>query len=243
MDSAFEHHKLYPASKKLQILSSVDLLMRMENMSQNQASVALQVCPSQVSRWRACAGDLAASVERGWDKLKLRQGPAGLLDDVEDQLVTFVDEWRLKGLPVSWLSLVRKACQLSPAFSGKTLPAQKMAISCIMARNNLAHRMSTHVAQRSPEEVMQEALGYLEVIVPIVNDSNRSPEFTANIDQTPMWHAMTQKGTIDTIGKHTINVRTSVGDSKCVTVAVTITASGHQLSSMFFFKGECVHPN
>jgi hypothetical protein len=61
-----------------------------------------------------------------------------------------------------------------------------MVISRIMARNNLAHHMSTHAAQRPPEEVMQEARGYLEVIVPIVNDLNRSPEFTANMDQTPM---------------------------------------------------------
>ena len=144
----------------------------------------------------------------------------------------------MKGLPVSRLSLVRKACQLSPAFSEKSLPVQKMAISRIMARNNLAHRMSTHAAQRPPEEVNQEALGYLEVIVPIVNDSNCSPEFTANMDQTPMWHAMSQKGTIDAIGKRTINVRTSVGDSKRVTVAVTTTASGHQLPSMIVFKGK-----
>jgi len=213
--------------------------MKKENMTQNQASIAMQVCPSQVSRWRACADNLAASVESGRDKLKLNQeGPAGLLDDVEEDLVTFVDEWRMKGLPVSRLSLVRKACQLSPAFSEKSLPAKKMAISCIMARNNLAHRMSTHAAQRPPEEVSQEALGYLEVIVPIVNDSNRSPEFTVNMDQTPMWHAMSQKGSIDTIGKRTINVRTSVGDSKRVTVAITITASGHQLPSMIIFKGK-----
>ena len=41
---------------------------------------------------------------------------------------------------------------------------------------------------------------------------------------------MTQKGTIDTIGKHTINVRTSVGDSKRLTAVVTITASGHQIA-------------
>ena len=115
MDSALERRKLYPASEKLQILSSVDSLMKKENMTQNQASVAMQVCPSQVSRWRACADDLAASVESGRDKLKLNQGPAGLLDDVEEDLVTFVDEWRMKGLPVSRLSLVRKACQLSPA--------------------------------------------------------------------------------------------------------------------------------
>ena len=205
MDSALERRKLYPASKKLQILASVDILMRTENMTQNQASVALQVCPSQKSRWRACAGNLAASVESGRDKTKLKQGPVGLLDDVEEDLVAFVDEWRLKGLPVSRLSLVRKACHLSPAFSEKSHSAQKMVISCIMARNNLAHRMSTHTTQRPLEEVSQEALGYLEVIVPVVNNLNRLPEFTATMDQIPMWHAMTQKGTIDTIGKRTIN--------------------------------------
>jgi len=170
--------------------------------------------------------------------LSLRGGPASLLDEVEEELVRFVDEWRSKGLPVSRLSLVRKACQLCPAFADKTLPAQKMAISRIMARNNLAHRMSTHTAQRPPEEVVQEALGYLEVLRPIISDSNRSLEFTANMDQTPMWHAMTEKVTIDTVGKRTINVRTSAGDSKRVTVAVTITASGHQLPSMIVFKGK-----
>ena len=63
MDSALERRKLYPASEKLQILSSVASLMKKENMTQSQASIALQVCPSQVSRWRACADDLAASVE------------------------------------------------------------------------------------------------------------------------------------------------------------------------------------
>ena len=69
------------------------------------------------------------------------------------------------------------------------------------------------------------------MIVPIVNDGNRSPKWIANMDQTPMWHAMSQKGSIDTIGKRTINVRTGSGDTKRVTVTVSITASGHQLPS------------
>jgi len=107
-----------------------------------------------------------------------------------------------------------------------------------MARNNLTHRMSMHAAQRPPNEVMQEALGYLEVMIPILNDENRSPEFTLNMDQTPMWYAMTPKGSINTVGTRTINVRTSTGDSKRVTVAVSITASGHQLPSMIVFKGK-----
>jgi hypothetical protein len=97
--------------------------------------------------------------------------------------------------------------------------------------------MATHVAQRPPEQVYEEAQGHLEVSVPIVNDINRSPAFTLNMDQTPMWYAMTPKTTIEPRGSRTVNVRTATGDSKRVTVAVTITASGHQLPSMVVFKG------
>ena len=207
-------------------------------MTQGEAAVMLQVCPSQVSRWRAKAEKLEAALATGREKLSLREGPASLLDEVEEELVRFVDEWRSKGLPVSRLSLVRKACHLSPAFADKSLPAQKMAVSRLMARNNLAHRMTTHTAQRPPEEVMEEALGYLQVMIPFVIDGNRLPEFTLNMDLTPMWHAMTQKGSIDTVGKRTINVRTGSGDTKRVTVAVSITASGHQLPSFIVFKGK-----
>ena len=56
------------------------------------------------------------------------------------------------------------------------------------------------------------------------------------MDQTPLWHAMSQKGTIDTIGKRTIKVHTSVGDSKRVIVAVMITASRSQLPSILSSK-------
>ena len=82
MDSVLECRKHYPASKKLQILSSVDNLTKTENMNQNQASVALQVSPSQVSRWRAAAEKLAAAAASGRDKVQLHKGPASLLDGV-----------------------------------------------------------------------------------------------------------------------------------------------------------------
>ena len=58
------------------------------------------------------------------------------------------------------------------------------------------------------------------------------------MDQTPMWYVMTPEGSIDTVGTRTINVQTSKGDTKRVTVAVSITASGHQLPSMIVFKGK-----
>jgi len=115
MDSAIQRRQFRPAYKKVQILASVDCLIRNENMNQGEAAVMLQVCPSQVSRWRAKAEKLEAALATGREKFSLREGPASLLDEVEEELVCFVDEWHSKGLPVSCLSLVRKACQLSPA--------------------------------------------------------------------------------------------------------------------------------
>ncbi len=142
-------------------------------------------------------------------------------------MLDYVSEWRGKGMDVSRLSLIRKACQLSPGFTSKTLAAQKMCISRFMMRNGLTHHMATHAAQRPPEQVCEEATCHLEVMVPIINDVNQSPAFTINMDQMPMWYTMTPKTTIEARGTRTVNVRTATGDSKRVTVAVTITVSGH----------------
>jgi hypothetical protein len=76
----------------------------------------------------------------------------------------------------------QKACKLSPAFSNKTLSAQKAAISCFMAKNSLVHCMATHTVQRPPEEMCNEAQGFLQEIVPIINNVNPLPAFTLNMD-------------------------------------------------------------
>ncbi len=61
------------------------------------------------------------------------------------------------------------------------------------------------------------------------------------MDQTPVNHAMNPKDTIDRRGARTINLGTAGGDSRQVTIAVTITASGHQLPSLVVFKGKSIH--
>ncbi len=53
-----------------------------------------------------------------------------------------------------------------------------------------------------------------------------------------MNHAVETNKTIDRVGAQTINLRTSAKDSKRVTVAVTITASGRRVKSMVVFKGK-----
>ena len=227
----------YSTSDKVKILAAVDRMMVEDRLSQSQAAALLQISPSQVTRWRAKSSSFQQEADNKPNSLQLHRGPAAFLEEVNELMLSYMTEWHAKGMDVSCLSLIRKACQLSPGFAGKSLDAQRACISRFMMRNGLTHRMATHVAQRSPEQVYEEAKGHLEVMVPLVNDINRSPAFTLNMDQTPMWYAMTPKTTIEPRGSRTVNVRTATGDSERVTVAVTITASGHLLPSMVVFKG------
>ena len=81
-----------------------------------------------------------------------------ILEDLKDELLEFITQWRDKGFPVSRMCLVRKICALKPEFREKTVEARKMAISRFLAKNNMTHRVATHKAQRCPGEVREEAL-------------------------------------------------------------------------------------
>ncbi len=98
--------------------------------------------------------------------------------------------------------------------------------------------MATHKAQRHPSEVEKEALEFLDYIRPILVEPNRDPDYIYNMDQTPIWMAMDDKMTIDKVGSRTVNLQTSACDTKRVTVAVTLTASGRRVKSMVVFKGK-----
>ncbi len=185
-DSTVKPRIRYSAGNKLQISAAVDCMMAEENLRQNQACAIMQVCDSQVLRWRTKRVLLEEATRP--EKQILHQGPAGCVDAFTEELVSFVDEWHGKGILVSCLYLIRKAWELSPAFSNKTLSVQKAAISCYMAKNGLVHPMAMHTAQRPPQEMCNKARRYFDGIVPIVNSGNRLPAFTINMDQTPVLH-------------------------------------------------------
>jgi hypothetical protein len=106
------------------------------------------------------------------EKMSMHEGPVGCVDAFTEELVSFVDEWRGKGILVSCLCLIHKASDLSSVFANKTLSAQKAAISCFMVKHALVHRMAMHIVQCPPQEMCIEAHGFLKEIVPIINDAN-----------------------------------------------------------------------
>jgi hypothetical protein len=162
----------YSAADKLKINAAVDKMMAKEHLRQNQACKVLQVHDFQVLRWQANHALLKEATRPEKQKQSLHEGPVGCVDAFTEELVSFVDEWHGKGILVSRLCLIIKACKLSPAFSNKTLSAQEAVISRFTEKNSLVYRMTLHTVQHPPQQMCKEAQGFLQAIVPIVNNGN-----------------------------------------------------------------------
>jgi hypothetical protein len=238
IENRAEQRRHFTAGEKMKILRAVDAMVATENLPFNLAATRLGVNPISVKNWRKNAVALSdSSVE---NKLILHKGPSGIVSEVKEELIEFVEHWRLRGFPVTRMCLMRKVYKLKPEFLQKSCGARLMAISRFLVKNGLTHRVATHKAQRSPGEVRAEALSHLDVQVPRANDPSRHQDFVLNMDQTPVYHAMDQDVTIDFVGARTINMRSTANDGQHVTVAVTVAALGRRVPSMVVFKGEFI---
>ena len=133
-------------------------------------------------------------------------------------------------MPVTRFALVRKIGQLKPEFLEKTTNARLMCVSRFFAANALVHCVVTHMAHRPPDEVHEDAKSHLVLAVPLV------PRFVLNMDQTNPKFGNSPSHTINQRGACNINMRTGTNDSKCCTVALTVTASSAMLTPMLVFK-------
>ena len=179
------------------------------------------------------------------DRLSLVPGRRGQLQDVGADLLSFVDELRGRGYPVSRKMIVVKACRLlgtDSAFSSKSYAARAQSVSRWMAKNHLTIRTGTHQAQAPPQTVTTAAEDFMVNIArPAVNQSYRDRRYIINMDQTPVYFSMHPSRSVDTIGARTVNIRIAKNGSQRCTVAVCFTASGLQLKSLVIFKGKQIN--
>ncbi len=97
---------------------------------------------AKVCRW--CAALQDTTIPQGCNIVRNHRGPAGYLDDIQEELIAFVTDWRDRGMPVTHFALVRKIGQLKPEFLEKTSNARLMCVSHFFVLNNLVHRVATH---------------------------------------------------------------------------------------------------
>ena len=179
--SVERQRRIYTLAQRRHIVTLVDRAVQEDGVSFNRAADNLQVSGHSVRRWRVALVALQdptnPEVHNGAESH--HRGPVGFLDDIQEELIAFVTDWRDRGMPVTRFALVRKIGQLKPAFLEKTGTARLMCVSRFLSANNLVHRVATHTAQRPPNEVHEDAKLHLVVAVPKCVGPTRDPTASA----------------------------------------------------------------
>jgi hypothetical protein len=113
--------------------------------------------------------------------------------------------------------------------------AQEKAVIHFTRAMGLSCRATTHTAQKNYHKTMEESHHFIEMMWDKVAD--RDPTLIINMDQTPIPFSFHSAKTLEKNGTRTIHVHASTSDTKRVTLAATVDASGRMLPLMLIFKG------
>lgn len=225
--------------KKIEIVERVQNAQRLNTGETIKGIANLEgVRPAQIRYWTKQILVLKAKAERRLSsKATVHRGrPSSFKKAVE--LVEWVLDLREEGMPVSIGMVILRASQLDNDFRRKKSMAKYSIIRRLLIANGIVIRAKTHESQRLPQEVMDEAKGFVNRIRPSANMPNRDKRFIINMDQTPVFFSMVPNNTLQQRGSRTVNVRASSGSTIRITAAVTVTAAGGRLPLLIVYKGK-----
>ena len=99
----------------------------------------------------------------------------------------------------------------------------------------LTQSMATHTAQKHFREAEESSRDFIAMMQERTVDRNKDD--ILNMDQTPIAYSYHSRKTLNTRMSRPVHVRASTTDTKRVTVAATVTASGKMLPPFMIFKG------
>ena len=114
----------FSTGKKIKILRVIKKMVEEESLTYSEASSALGLDQSMISRWKK-KEDVFVAIPKA-DAFYLHSGPTSIL---------FIDTWRSKGLPVNCAALMRKVRSLIPHLETKSEHVVKMSISRFMMKH------------------------------------------------------------------------------------------------------------
>ncbi|KAI2512695.1 pogo transposable element with KRAB domain [Fragilaria crotonensis] len=169
----------------------------------------------------------------------IHRGKDSCLTAHKQELLQFIFELREQGMAVSVRMVAVRAAQLSEQFHMKSRDAQYHSARRFIRSQGLVFRLGTNESQRSPAQVAAEALDYIQNVArpKVSQEGGRHEDFILNMDQTPIPFTYNAKKTLEIVGRRTVHIRKSTGDTKRATFAMTVTASGKILKPLLIFKG------
>ncbi len=152
----------YTARRKLGLLTAVERLQHEEGLTLRRAAERFFVAHSLIVKWKKQRGngdDPFVALHRS-PKIKkaAHVGPLGQLKAIKEPLLCHIFELHEQGVTVSTFEVVVKASQLCPTFGAKHFVAQCSTVKRFVCTHSRVYRMGTHLLQRKPEEVEEEAM-------------------------------------------------------------------------------------
>ena len=164
---------------------------------------------------------------------KARRGKQALYPDMEKELYDWITGQRSSGYIVTSLHVrlqAQKMCRDS-TFKASDGWAQKF-----LRRHGLALRQKTKIAQKLPKD-LEEKIGLFHTfVINLRKQNNFELSQIGNMDETPMTFDLPASRTIDTKGKHTIQIRTTGHEKTHFTAVLSCMADGTKLKPMVIFK-------
>ncbi len=133
-----------------------------------------------------------------------KAAPAGLLGQlkaIKEPLLCHIFQLREQGVTVSMFQMVVRASQFCPMIGAKHFVAWCSTVKHFVHTHSFVYRMGTHLLQRKPDESETEAKDYMCLIRPFIIGPLRHRRFIINMDQMPVYFAMSAKKTLELVGK------------------------------------------
>jgi hypothetical protein len=150
------------------------------------------------------------------NKKAAHAGPLGQLKAIEEPLLRHIFELCEQGVMVSTFKMVVKASQLCTTFGVKHFTMWCSAVKRFVRAHSFVYRMGTHLSQRKPDKVEAEAKDYMRLIHPFLIGCHSDLHFIINMDQTPVYFAMSAKQRLEVVGKNNphphVNERQQAGN-------------------------------
>ena len=141
-DSVFRRR--YSFAEKANLVAIVWTKMTEDRVSFSQAADSVGVPLSTLYKWQRDLPLTQSTLQQD------HQGPPSFVHDIEPQLLSFIYEWRDRGMPVSRFSVVQKVTQLKPEFAEKTMRARMMCVSLDFFTSTTWCIVLVHTHRRSP---------------------------------------------------------------------------------------------
>ncbi|KAI2490353.1 DNA binding protein [Fragilaria crotonensis] len=229
----------FTIQEKAAIIRTVERLMQQHGMTRREACEDLNITSGMHWAWKQKIDAMLETKKNNIKAKCIHRGKDSCLTAHKQELLQFIFELREQGMAVSVRMVAVRAAQLSEQFHMKSRDAQYHSARRFIRSQGLVFRLGTNESQRSPAQVAAEALDYIQNVArpKVSQEGGRHEDFILNMDQTPIPFTYNAKKTLEIVGRRTVHIRKSTGDTKRATFAMTVTASGKILKPLLIFKG------